>query len=256
MKVIITVVLVLICSQQPCNAQKEKSGLSQNGTDPTEVRDRFDADLASLTHVSGNSYLGIQAGGEKAITPWLSFGAEIPFLFADIADGSFGGWGDIQINAKLCFHKSKNIRSYYTASTAGLSLSLETGDYQKGTGLGQYMAMPYIALAYWLDDAWMIAPIVKEYISLGGTEENVREIHEIRLMLRNVFNFSNNIWVTLQPEWIVDINKYNNPQFPLRTVIGKMFDPRWGLSAIFTTYFGGDRRTEYFTSLNLRYLFP
>jgi hypothetical protein len=73
--------------------------------------------------------------------------------------------------------------------------------------------------------------------------------------MRNVFNFSNGIWLTLQPEWIVDIKKYNHPQFPLRTAIGKMFDVHWGLSAVFTTCFGGEGRTEYFTSLNLRYLF-
>jgi hypothetical protein len=256
MRVKITIILLLVLCFQLVSAQKQMQGLSPNGTDPTEIRDRFDSDLATLTHISGNHYLGIQAGGDKKVSNWLSFGAQIPFLYTDIADGSYGGWGDIQINTRLRFHQSKNKRSYYTASAAGVSVLLATGDYNKGTGFGQYLAVPYISVAYYLDDAWMIVPIVKEYFSLGGAEEGVREIDEMHFIVRNVFNFSNDIWLTLQPEWIIDINKYNHPQFPLRTALGKMFNTRWGLAAVFTTYFGSQGRTEYFTSLNLRYLFP
>jgi hypothetical protein len=152
MKSMVMVFIGLILVLQPAGAQKETRGLSLNGTDPTEVRDRFDADLAALTHISGNKYLGIQAGGDKIITNWLSLGVQIPFLYTDIADGSSGGWGDVQINARLRFHQSRNKRSYYTASGAGVSIYLETGDYNKGTGLGQYIAVPYLAFSYWLDE--------------------------------------------------------------------------------------------------------
>jgi hypothetical protein len=112
--------------------------------------------------------------------------------------------------------------------------------------------MPHIGASYVLDEALIIVPQIRYLFSASETSN---EIDEIRIQVENIINFSEDIWIQLQPELNFDLKGERQSTMNLRSVIGKMIDEHWGVSAFYKTNIYGDPWIDYTTNLSFRYLY-
>lgn len=227
--------------------------LTKPGTDPTEVRNRLDIGLLDVTGLANRDLIGLSCSGFAAMTEKSGIGMAIPFIYSDFDGWINGGIGDAVIEIKRQFIP-QNYTRIYRASAIGTSFFLNTGDYDLGTSLGQYVAAPYFTAVFSPDDEFLFAPILSYYY--GYSERSIiHRIKKIRLQCASIINYDNGFWTTLQPGVIFDLTGDYYTSFPMRAEFGKIFNQNWGCSVTFTFYLAGQQRTNYFASLSIRYLF-
>lgn len=135
-----------------------------------------------------------------------------------------------------------------------MKLSLDTGDADQGTGRGEYAITATINASYTLADEILIAPVIESFSTFGG-DSSAANAHELHFKLLTVLNFEEGIWISIQPELIIDLTGEYQSSLPMRMIIGYMLSDQFGLSAQYTYYLAGDDRVNYFANVDLRYLF-
>lgn len=241
------ILFVLILLSMPVQAQD----LTRNGADPTEVRTRIDIILSQLTSLAKSDLMGMQFGGDYALSGWLSVGADIPYAYARFSGSTSTGIGDMGVRFLLS-SRNDNDRELLRSIAGGVEAHLNTGSAERGTGIGQTILIPHIGASFYLDEAFIIIPRIRYLFSVK--EEN-NEIDEIRFEVNNVFNFAEDIWLELQPELYFDLKGERLGTMNLISVIGKMIDDKWGVSALYKANIFGEPRIDYLMYFSLRYLF-
>jgi len=251
-----TIVIILLSSLlvEKTNAQGFTYKLTANGTDPTEIRSRADLFFAQVTSRASRDLFGSQLSGTYAINPKFSAGIDIPYIYTDLSGGRQGtGIGDIGIRGKVGLYRQKE-EQFLRAVALGINLLLDTGDADQGTGSGEYAIELTLNASYSLAEEILIVPAIGTYSTLGAdsSAENENELH---LKFLTVLNFEEGIWISVQPELVIDLTGEYQYSLPVRMIIGYMFDDKFGLSAQYTNFVAGDDRVNYFANVDLRYLF-
>lgn len=256
--VFVTVAALIVLSVYPpmwALAQDNGNELSRNGMDPTEARSRIDFLFADVRGVRDRDLFGFTISGNYAFARWGSFGVEVPYLYtnADFSELYEDGWGDVKLEAMAVVYNRPGERAYKSVAV-GAEFLTNTGDYEGGTGLGYYAIAPYVAASFPLAENLFFAPIIRDYVSLGG-DEDAGEINELRVQLLSVYEGESGFWIGLQPEVIVDLTGFKFANYPLRTTIGKMVNENLGFAAQLTTDLAGESRVDYLASFRMLYLF-
>jgi hypothetical protein len=225
--------------------------LTTNGTDPTEIRSRVDIFLAQLTSLANSDIMGTTIAGDYAFTDWLMAGADIPYIYARFSGQASTGIGDMRIRMIARMYRAEKT-DLVKAVAGGIAVHLDTGDADRGTGIGQTIIIPNIAVSLILADELLIIPQLRYLFSV---KEYDNEIDEIRFQIDNVIDFSQEIWLSVMPEMIIDIKGERLTTYNLKSTLGKMLDEHWGISAVFTTNLYGEPRVDSRSHLSLRYLF-
>ena len=246
-QVVLFLLFTLILQLKPLQAQV----MTPNGTDATEVRTRIDIILSQLTSLAKSDLMGLQVGGDYALAKWFSIGADVPYAYARFSGSTSTGIGDMGFRF-LISSRNENDGEFLSAIAGGVEAHLNTGAADRGTGIGQTILMPHIGVSLYLDEAILIIPRLRYLFSVK--EEN-NEIDEIRLEINNILNFSEDIWIELEPEFIFDLKGERQGTLNLKSVIGKMIDDNWGVSALYRANIVGDPRIDYMTYFSLRYMF-
>jgi len=244
---IIYAIILYFCINVNIAAQ----GLTPNGTDPTEIRSRVDIILAQLTSLANSDFIGTTIGGEFAFNDWLSAGADVPYVYARFSGKTSTGIGDIRLKILTSIYRAGQFE-LLKAVAGGIEFHLDTGDADRGTGIGQTIVIPHITGSIQLADEFLIIPRIRYLFSV---KEHRDEIDEIRLDIDNVLAFPEEIWLSVMPELIIDIKGVRQATFNLQSTLGKMLDRNWGISAVFTTNIFGEPRVESRSYFSLRYLF-
>lgn len=248
------IVIVLMILAGNLSGQNFEYKLTNNSTDPTEIRTRADLFFAQITSRASRDLFGSQLSGTYAINRQLSAGLDIPYIYTDLSGGRQGtGIGDIGIRGKVSLYRQKQ-EQFLRAVAAGLKLSLDTGDADQGTGRGEYAITATINASYTLADEILIAPVIESFSTFSG-DSNAADAHELHFKLLTILNFEEGIWISIQPELIIDLTGEYQSSYPLRTIIGYMLSKKFGLSAQYTHFMAGDDRVNYFANVDLRYLF-
>ena len=226
---------------------------TENGSDPTEIRSRFDLQLVQLTGLGTSDFLGTTISGEYAFTQKFAAGLDVPLVYANISGYAETGIGDIRIKTIYNLLHDDAPDEFFEALSGGVNLYLNTGDAQRGTGIGQSFVAPFLALSYALAEEVRFAPVFRQYITLskGPTDPDVNELH---LQVESVAMFAEMVWIKVVPEAVIDFTGNRIPTYNLRSSLGKMFDANWGILAEFTTNIAGDPRVDYTSNLVLQYL--
>jgi len=233
------------------NVNIGSQSLTPNGTDPTEIRSRVDIILAQLTSLANSDFIGTTIGGEFAFNNWLSAGADVPYVYARFSGKTSTGIGDIRLKILTLLYRAAQF-DLLKAVAGGIEFHLDTGDADRGTGIGQTIVIPHFTASMQLADEFLIIPRIRYLFSV---KEHRDEIDEIRLDIDNVLAFPEEIWLSIMPELIVDLKGVRQTTFNLQSTLGKMLDRNWGISAVFTTNIFGEPRVESRSYFSLRYLF-
>ena len=226
---------------------------TENGSDPTEVRSRFDLQLVRLTGLGSSDFLGTTVSGEYAFTQKFAAGLDVPLVYANVSGYAETGIGDIRIKTIYNLIYDDSPDEFFEALSGGVNVYLNTGDAERGTGIGQSFVAPYFALSYALAEEIRFAPVARQYITLskGPTDQDVNELH---LQVETVAMFAEMVWIKVVPEAVIDFTGNRIPTYNLRSGLGKMLDGNWGILAEFTTNIAGDPRVDYNSNLVLQYL--
>ena len=235
------------------HGQVVAAGLSKNGTDPTEPRTRIDINIAEAQFIASGDIFGTILNGDIAFTDWVSIGIGIPYYYAVLPSTKVSGIGDINIGFLIRLIAKQN-KSGFASFAIGTDFSLNSGDSQNGTGLGQYVSSPYLIAAFYLGEDFLVAPIIQQYYSFGGIMEDPT-LNEMSIRVRNTLSTEGGHWFTLTPEIIIDFNGVYRTRYLLRSTLGYMINEHWAISGDFVTHLYGDQRFESIGRLNLRYLF-
>jgi hypothetical protein len=228
--------------------------LTPNGTDPTEIRSRADLFFAKVTSGASRDLFGSQLSGTYAFIQQFSAGLDVPYIYTDLSGGRQGtGIGDIGIRGKVGLYRQKN-EQFLRSVAAGVRLLLDTGDADQGTGRGDYAIELNLNASYSLADEILIVPAIGTYSTFGADSSSANE-NELHLKFLTVLNFAEGIWISLQPELIIDLTGEYQYSLPVRMIVGYMLDSEFGLSAQYTSFVAGDDRVNYFANIDLRYLF-
>ncbi len=252
-KIRLIFLLVLLLLPFFLQAQILDNWLTVNGTDPTEPRTRIDINIAEAKFVSSGDIFATRFNANVAFTDWLSLGLGIPYYYAALPSATVSGIGDIVVGGLVNLIDKKN-KDVFQSIGFGIDVSLNSGDPETGTGLGQYIALPYLAAAFYPVEDIMVAPIIQEYYSFGGTPDD-RRLNEMSFRIRNVLSTEDGHWLALTPELIIDYEGIYRPTFTLRTSLGYMIDGNWALSGDFVAHLFGDQRFSSIGRFNVRYLF-
>jgi hypothetical protein len=228
--------------------------LTSNGTDPTEIRSRTDLYFARVTSGANRDLFGSQLSGTFAFDQQFSAGLDIPYIYTDLSGGRVGaGIGDIGIRGKVAFYR-QNEEQFLRAVAAGVTLLLDTGDADRGTGLGDYALTLTIDASYSLADEILMTPTIESYSTLGSDSSEANE-HELHIKFLTVINFEEGIWISIRPEIIIDLTGEYQYSLPMRMIAGYMLSTQFGVSVQYTNFLAGDDRVNYFANVDLRYLF-
>ncbi len=227
---------------------------TENGSDPTEIRTRLDLRLVQLTGWGSSEFLGTTISGEYAITPRFSAGLDLPLVYAKVSGYPETGIGDIRVTTAFNFIYDNEPDEFFEALSGGVNLYLNTGNAERGTGIGQSFIAPFLAMSYALAEQLRFAPVVRQYFTLSKRTED-EDVNEIHLQIESIAIFSEMVWIKVMPEAVIDFTGYRIPTYNLRSGLGKMFDKNWGLLAEFTTNLAGDPRVDYISNLTMQYLF-
>ncbi|HID40116.1 MAG TPA: hypothetical protein EYP36_11460 [Calditrichaeota bacterium] len=234
-------------------AQKSTNRPTKNGTDPTEPRTRIDINIAEAQFISSGDLFATRVNGDFAFTDWISVGMGVPYYYAALPSATVSGIGDISVGFLLSF-MDKNNKDLFQSIAFGFDMSLSSGDPESGTGLGQYIAIPYLAAAFYPADDIMVAPIIQEYYSFGK-DAGDRRLNEMSFRIRNVLSTEDGHWLAFSPEVIIDYEGIYRTRYMIRTSLGYMFDSNWAISGDFVAHLLGDERFSSIGRFNLRYLF-
>jgi len=227
---------------------------TENGSDPTEVRTRFDLELVQLTGFGGDDFMGMTISGAYAFSRKFAAGLDVPWVYATVDGFAETGIGDIRIMTIYNLIYDDSGDEFFEALSGGINLYLDTGNAERGTGIGQSFIVPYFALSYALAKQLRVAPVVRQYISMTRDADNT-QIDEMHLMIDGIAIFDHGIWIKITPEAVIDFEGNRIPTYNLRSSLGKMVDKNWGIVAEFTTTLAGDPRVDYTSNLTLQYLF-
>jgi len=227
---------------------------TENGSDPTEIRTRLDMQLLRLTGWGSSDFLGTTVSGEYAFTRRFSAGLDLPLVYANVSGVAETGIGDIRIKTAFNFIYENEPDGFFEALSGGINLYLNTGDAERGTGIGQSFLAPFLALSYALAEELRFAPVVRQYFTLSKKPADA-DVKEIHLQIESIAMFSEMIWIKVMPEAVIDFTGYRIPTYNLHSGLGKMFDSNWGLLAEFSTNLAGNPRVDYTSNLTLQYLF-
>jgi hypothetical protein len=234
-------------------AQENGRWVSFNGTDPTDIRSRFDANLARIDLLSAGYILELGGSADLAFSKWGSIGIRVPLVYANFPSTTTTEIGDIGLNGLVAlFQKPEG--SIFKALGVGADLTLNTGDVELGTGFGQTIVAPYVSASFYLAEGLLIAPYVKEFISVDK-DENGRNINDLSLRVITNYNIDP-IWIRLTPELLIDLLGDKENLYTLRSSLGIMIDEYWGFSADVIYQIAGERRFEYLGQISMRYLIP
>ncbi len=243
---------IMVCGV-PLQSQEQARPLSANGTDPTEARSRFEANVGRVDLLSAGYIFELSAGGDFAFSRWSSVGVSAPLVYADFPSGTTTEIGDIIFNA-LASVIQKPRESVFRSLAIGADFILNNGDVNAGTGFGQNIIAPYLAASFYPGEGFMLTPLIKELISLEE-DENGRNVHDLSLRLLTVFSFETGFWLNLTPELIVDLNGDQKNLYTLRATFGKMVNKNVGFAGDVVYQIAGEKRFDYLARLNMRYLF-
>ncbi len=247
-KILLVSLLVLLVQWHVAVYAQE---FTPNGSDPTEIRSRIDVILAQLTSQANSNFVGSTFGGEFAFNSWLSAGLDLPFVYAWFSGRTSTGVGDIRLKILTSLYRVRQ-PEFFKALALGLNTHLDTGDADRGTGIGQTIMIPFVASSFELAPELLIIPRIRYLFSI---KEHRDEIDEIRLDIDNVLAFPEDFWISVMPELIFDLKGIRQTTLNLQSTLGKMLDTNWGVSAVFTTNIFGEPRVESRTYISLRYLF-
>jgi hypothetical protein len=234
-------------------AQENTPWISPNGTDPTDIRSRFDANLGRIDLLSSGYILELAGSANLAFSKWGTIGITVPFVYADFPSTVTTEVGDIGLNALVAlFQKPEG--SDFKALGIGADITLNTGDVNLGTGFGQNIVAPYVTVSFYPGEGLLVAPFVKEFIAIDK-DDSGRNVND--LSLRVITNYSfDQFWIRLTPELLIDLLKEKKNLYTLRTSLGVMIDANWGFSADIIYQIAGERRFEYLGRIGMRYLVP
>jgi hypothetical protein len=195
----------------------------------------------------------LTGGADLAVSKWGVLGFRIPLVYANFPSTTTTEIGDIRLSGLIAlFQKPED--TIFKALGIGADVTLNTGDVTLGTGFGQTIVAPYVTASFYPAEGLLIAPFVKEFISLEK-DENARNIND--LSLRVITNYSvDPIWIRLTPELLIDLLGDKKTLYTLRSSLGIMIDEYWGFSADVIYQIAGERRYEYLGQINMRYLLP
>jgi len=247
---ILPLIFHIILAQEPADSS---GSLSPNGTDPAEPRTRFDAYLARIEPLGTGYILETTASGDWALAEWASIGVKFPLVYADFPSTQTFEVGDIQLNALLAFYRPR-FEGSLDALAIGLDASLNTGDVETGTGFGQYIVAPYLAASFYPADEIMMTPIIKQFVSLDKDNQGNKR-NDLSLRINTTLTIDQ-VWVTLVPELLIDMEGDTENLWALRSSLGYMFNPQMGVSGDFVSQLAGEKRFNYLGQLSFRYLLP
>jgi hypothetical protein len=228
--------------------------LTLNGTDPTESRSRIDIFIAEATLTSVGNVFVTRITADYAVTPKLSFGMGIPFIYTEYNDQKNSGISDLELSGIFVLHDNSAGSHKYRRTAIGLNAGLPTGDFEDGEGEGKVLFNAWLAVSFFPDDFYMITPLVEDRISYAGKSE-AKEIHEIKASLKNVFVMVPGHWVEITPIIIWDLLGLYEPAYLLSASLGYMINDNWALSADFTAPLAGETTFNSIDRLSVRYLF-
>ncbi|MFQ5582864.1 MAG: hypothetical protein ACE5GL_00320 [Calditrichia bacterium] len=241
----------------PLYAQQDSLWLSPNGTDPTDIRSHVNASIGRIDPLSTGYILQFSGEADLALTKWTSIGAEVPMVYADFPSTVTFEMGDVVLRALVAFNKNSGYsgESVFKGVALGLKFLMDTGNVETGTGFGQNITSPYLAVSLYPAEGILIAPIIQDFLSLEKDEEG-RDLHQISLRIKSTATFSQGIWITLTPELILDLKNERENLWALRSSLGKMINKEVGFSADFLSHLAGEKRFNYIAGISLRYLIP
>ncbi|UCF65248.1 MAG: transporter, partial [bacterium] len=184
---------------------------------------------------------------------WASIGVKFPLVYADFPSTQTFEVGDIQVNALLALYRPR-FEGSLDALAFGLDASLNTGDVETGTGFGQYIVAPYLAASFYPADEIMMTPIIKQFVSLDKDNQGNKR-NDLSLRVNTTLTIDQ-VWVTLVPELLIDIEGDRENLWALRSSLGFMFNPQMGVSGDFVSQLAGEKRFNYLGQLSFRYLLP
>jgi hypothetical protein len=246
-------ILLTLAMISALSANDKKWKLSLTGTDPTEVRDRFDFVVGEAQFTSSFNIFGINAQGYKMLLPWLSVGVKVPLLYSHADYEDKFSIGDVNLGLLASFY-SKRSSTMLTRFAFGLKYYLNTGDPDIGTGTGQqYIAPSLKAIFMTTEGDAFFAPAVEYYYSINN-DPNYLKINKIALKFDGTLTF-NDYWITISPQVRFDLNDVYVNTYYIASSIGKMITSKWGISADFIYRFAGEPDFDYLGRMNIRYLF-
>jgi hypothetical protein len=225
--------------------------LTIHGSDPTEIRSRIDIVLAQLTSLANSQFLGTTVLGEYAFNDWFLAGLDVPYVYARFEGKTSTGFGDVRLKLLASIYRAEQF-GLLKAVAGGIDVHLDTGDADRGTGIGQTIVIPNIAASMQLAEEFLIIPRIRYFFSV---KEHRDEIDEIRLDVDNVLAFPEEFWLSVMPELIIDIKGIRQTTLNMQTTLGKMLSDNWGIAAVFRTNLAGEPRVESRSHLSFRYLF-
>ena len=225
--------------------------LTIHGNDPTEIRSRIDIVLAQLTSLANSQFVGTSVLGEYAFNDWFLAGLDVPYVYAKFEGKTSTGLGDVRLKLLASLYRAQQFELLKSVA-GGIDVHLDTGDADRGTGIGQTIVIPNVAASMQLAEEFLIIPRIRYLFSI---KEHRDEIDEIRLDVDNVLAFPEEFWLSVMPELIIDIKGVRQTTMNLQTTLGKMLSEKWGIAAVFTTNIFGEPRVESRSYLSFRYLF-
>jgi hypothetical protein len=253
MKRVFFSILLVLTALSVLSANDNKWKLSLTGTDPTEVRDRFDFIIGEAQFTSSFNTFGVSAQGYKAVLSWLSVGVKVPFIYSHADYEDKFSMGDVNLGLLASFYSNKN-STMFTRFAFGLKYYLNSGDPDIGTGVGQQYVAPSLKAIFMTPEGdAFIAPVIEYYYSINN-DPNYLEINKLALKIDGTLTF-NDYWITVSPQVRFDFNDVYVNTYYIASSIGKMVTSKWGVSADFIYRFAGEPDFDYLGRLNIRYLF-
>jgi hypothetical protein len=244
---VIAILFLLLFFYSASHAQT----LTPNGTDPTEIRNRFDIIIAQLTALANSHIMGASIAGEYAINSWLAAGLDMPYVYARFSGGTSTGIGDIRTRILVSLYRAPQFELVKAVAT-GIDVHMDTGAADRGMGIGRSIVILPIMVSMQLEEGFLIIPRGRYLFSIS---EHQDEIDEIRFEIDNVLFFPEEFWISVMPEMIFDLKGIRQSTMNLQSTLGKMISEHWGVAAVFRTNLFGDPRVESRSQLSFRYLF-
>ncbi len=244
------IILIFIVNLNLTASEYNKK-LTMNGTDPTEIRDRFNFIVGEATFTSSRSLFGFGVNGDKEILPWMSAGIGIPILYSYADYENKFSMGDVNIGLLASFYTHKG-PSVFTRLAFGLKYYLNTGNPDIGTGVGQHVLSPRLIAVFYSDEDAFIAPILEYSYSVSNNPDYLK-INKLSIRVEGTLNF-NEYWINITPELKIDFEGIYMNTYYIRSTIGKMVNKNWGVSADFVYRIAGEPDFDYLGRLNIRYL--
>ncbi len=254
MKKILTIFSCMLLTISLLNAQNGGNKLSLIGADPTEVRDRLDIIIGEAEFTSSRNLFAFSVQGYKTIYPWLSIGSNVPLIYSynEFDEDKFTV-GDINVGlmASLYSHQGSSV---YSRVAFGFKYSLNTGDPDIQTGLGQKVLIPRLNAIFQTSDGdAFVAPVIEYYYSIDNNPLYLA-INKLSLRIQGTIDF-NGSWITLMPMIRWDFNHIYTTTYYISSSLGKMMNKNFGLSFDFIYRFAGEPDFDYLARLSMRFLF-